>query len=90
VTGEIAMLRLGLAGALVAFMSMGVSAQSTTECAAKYKSFMQKMTREEQSKMSGERLADLNRKAQRIYDACQTGHLSDPRSMFESLDRSRN
>ena len=85
------MLRLGLGGALVlALMSIGVSAQSTMECAEKYKSFMQKMTREEQGKMSGDRLAALNRKAQRIYDACQTGHLANPRAMFDSLDRSRN
>ena len=85
------MLRFVLSGVLaLTLMSIAVSAQSTMDCAARYKSFMEKMTREEQSKMSGERLAALNRKAQRIYDACQTGHLSDPRTMFESLDRSRN
>lgn len=85
------MLRLGLSGAVaLTLMSMAVSAQSNMDCAARYKSFMEKMTREEQSKMSGERLAALNRKAQRIYDACLTGHLADPRTLFESLDRSRN
>ena len=85
------MLRLGLGCALaLTLMSIGVSAQSNMECAARYKSFMEKVTPEEKSKMSGERLAALNRKAQRIYDACQTGHLSDPRSLFDSLDRSRN
>ncbi len=85
------MVRLGLSGVLMlTLLSVAVSAQSTVDCAARYKAFMQKMAREEPKKLSGEQLAALNRKAQRIYDACQTGHLSDPRSMFENLDRSRN
>ena len=85
------MLRLGLSGAVaLALMSVGVSAQSNMDCAARYKNFLERLTREEQRKMSGEQLAALNRRAQRIYDACQTGHMADPRALFESLDRSRN
>jgi hypothetical protein len=68
----------------------GVSAQSEMDCAAKYKNFMEKMSRQEQRKLSGEEMATLNRKAQRIFDACQTGHLNDPRRLFEDLDRRRN
>jgi hypothetical protein len=67
-----------------------VSAQSEMDCAAKYKSFMEKMARQEQRKLSGEEMAALNRRAQRIFDACQTGHLNDPRTLFEDLDRRRN
>lgn len=66
-----------------------VFAQSEMDCAARYKSFVEKMARQEQRKMSGEEMAAVNRKAQRIYDACQTGHLNDPRRLFEELDRRR-
>ena len=84
------MLRLGLSGTLaLALMAVVASAQDV-DCATKYKNFMEKMTREQQRKMSGEQLAALNRRAQRIYDACQTGHLADPRALFEGLDRLRN
>jgi hypothetical protein len=48
---------------------------------------MEKLTREQQRKMSGEQPGALNRRAQRIYDACQTGHLADPRALFDGLDR---
>jgi hypothetical protein len=51
---------------------------------------MEKMARQEQRKLSGEEMAALNRRAQRIFDACQTGHLNDPRTLFEDLDRRRN
>jgi len=71
-------------------MTVAVSAQSNVDCAARYKSFLEKLTREQQGKMTGEQLAVLNRRAQRIYDACQTGHLTDPKALFEGLDRSRN
>ena len=82
------MLRLGLSGAVaLTLMSGVVSAQSNMDCAARYKNFMERLTLEEQRKMSGEQLAALNRRAQRIYDACQTGHLASPRALFESLDR---
>ena len=85
------MLRLGFSAAVaLALMSVAVSAQGNIDCAARYKNFVEKLTREEQRKMSGEQIAALNRRAQRIYDACLTGHLADPRRLFESLDRSRN
>ena len=85
------MFRLGLSGAVaLILLSVDVAAQSNVDCAAKYKSFMEKQTRQEQGKLSGEQLATLNRRAQRIYDACQTGHLVDPRALFEDLDRRRN
>jgi hypothetical protein len=84
------MLRLGLAVALaLALMPAMVSAQDA-DCAAKYRNFLEKVSPERQKRMSGDQLAALNRRAQRIYDACQTGHLSDPKALFESLDRYRN
>ena len=89
------MIRFALGGAVallfaIGFLPAGVSAQSDVDCAEKYKSFMEKMARQEQRKVSGEEMAATNRKAQRIYDACRTGHLNDPRRLFEDLDRRRN
>jgi hypothetical protein len=84
------MLRFGLSGAfLLVLMAVSVSAQDV-DCGARYKSFVEKMAREQQRGLSGEQLAAMNRKAQRIYDACVTGHLSNSRSLFDSLDRQRN
>jgi hypothetical protein len=85
------MLRRGLSGAFaLTLLTVGSSAQSNVDCAARYKNFLEKMTREEQGKMSGEKLAALNRRAHRIYDACQTGHLADPKTLFDGLDRWKN
>jgi hypothetical protein len=85
------MLRRGLSGAFaLTLMTLGSSAQSNVDCATRYKTFLEKLTREKQGKMSGEQLAALNRRAHRIYDACQTGHLADPKALFDALDRSKN
>jgi hypothetical protein len=84
------MLRLGLSGALALMLAAGSVAAQDADCASRYKSFVEKMTREQQKGMSGDQLAAMNRKAQRIYDACTTGHLSNPKSLFDSLDRQRN
>jgi hypothetical protein len=84
------MSRLALGGALaLALMPAIVSAQDA-DCAARYRSFLEKVSPERQKRMSGDQLAALNRRAQRVYDACVTGHLSDPKALFESLDRYRN
>jgi transposase len=83
--------RFGLSSAVALILvSANVSAQTSSDCAARYKGFMMKMTRQPQKKLSGEQLAALNRRAQRIYDACQTGHLPDPRRLFDDLDRGSN
>jgi hypothetical protein len=78
------------AAALLASMTSVALAQSNDDCAARYKGYLEKLTREQQSKMSGEQLAALNRRAQRIYDACQTGHFADPKALFDRLDRSKD
>jgi len=80
---------LGSVFALI-LVSAHVSAQTSSDCSARYKNFMEKMARQQQRKMSGEQLAALNRRAQRIYDACVTGHLPDSRRLFDDLDRVSN
>jgi hypothetical protein len=81
-------LRLAVAGvAALGPLAAVVSAQSTLECDRTYKSFMEKMTPAERARIPAERLVALNRRAQRIYDACRTGHLDNPKTLFENLDR---
>jgi hypothetical protein len=85
------MLRLSVSSAFALFsMAMPTSAQSNFDCGKAYKNVLDKIKREQDAKMSGERLAALNRKVQRIYDACQTGHLQDPQALFQDLDKGRN
>jgi hypothetical protein len=82
--------RLGvLVAVILASTTVAALAQSNVDCSARYKTFTERLS-QERGKMSGEQLAALNRRAQRIYDACQTGHLADPRALFEGLDRARN
>ena len=73
--------------AVLGFLASAVSAQSPADCDRAYKSFMEKLTPAEKANMPAERLAALNRRAQRIYDACRTGHLDNAKSLFDSLDR---
>src|SRR5262249_5828584 len=86
--GRLVMLRLALAGiAALGPLVAAVSAQTTVDCDTAYKSFMEKMTPAERARMPAERLVALNRRAQRIYDACRTGHLDNARTLFQGLDR---
>jgi hypothetical protein len=80
---------VSISGAVaLGLMAAAVSAQSNVDCDKTYKGFSESMNREKTAtKMSGERLAALNRRAQRIYDACQTGDLNDAKALFEGLDR---
>ena len=66
------MSRFGLwAAAVLPSITLVTSAQGSDDCAARYKNYLEKFTPDVQRKMSGEQLAALNRRAQRIYDACE-------------------
>jgi hypothetical protein len=74
----------------LAVMTIGVTveAQGDVDCDGMYKGFIERMTRQERGRFTGERLASLHRRAQRIYDACRTGHLDNPKTLFDVLERS--
>jgi len=61
-----------------------VAAQGRLDCERDYKSALERLNRQ---RMPPERLAALSRKALRVFDACQTGDLKEPKRLFESLDR---
>jgi len=66
-----------------------VAAQDV-DCGKAYKNAMEKLKRDEAARASPERLAAMRRMAMRIYNACATGHLDDPKAMFEKLDRAKD
>lgn len=70
-------------------MAGAALAQGKIDCGEAYKAFLDKIKRERNANMSGEKLIALNRKAQRIYDACQTGHLQDAKTLFQRLDEGK-
>jgi hypothetical protein len=61
-----------------------VAAQDRLNCEDDYKSALERLNRQ---RMPPERLAALSRKALRVFDACKTGDLKEPKRLFESLDR---
>jgi hypothetical protein len=56
------------------------------DCMETYRSYLEELSRKQ---MSPERRAALHRWAKRVYDACETGDLDDPKGLFERLDRNR-
>jgi hypothetical protein len=61
-----------------------IAAQDRLDCEGNYRSALERLNRQ---RMPPERRATLSRKALRIFDACQTGDLKEPKRLFESLDR---
>jgi hypothetical protein len=58
--------------------------QSSTDCAEAYKSYLERL---ETAHISPERRAALGRWARRVYNACDTGDLENPTTLFERLER---
>jgi hypothetical protein len=74
-------------GGFVVVMLLGVfGSQANTHCAEMYGANVVNL---EQARFSIERKIALHRWARRAYDACEMGHLNDPKAVFEGLDRSR-
>jgi hypothetical protein len=79
------MLRAVLAGVVLGLMASAVPAQTNLDCSAAYKSALEKLEREPQATPA--QLAAQRRKAQRVYEACRTGDVHDPKALFDSLER---
>ena len=65
------------------------AAQDLPDCGKAYESMLQKIERQAQQ-LAPERLSALRRRAQRILEACRSGHIEDPRALFDRLDRSKD
>ena len=57
------------------------------DCGKAYKSYSDKISRNKNPEISPQQLATLNRKALRVYDACQTNDLENAKELFERLER---
>lgn len=53
-------------------------------CDVPYVRFVQSLSARD---LSGARLADLNRRALRIFDGCDSGHIQHPEAMLRTLER---
>ena len=84
------MLKAVLGGMVALGLTGAVAAAHDVDCGKAYTSAMDKLRRDEQAKASPERLAAMRRTAMRIQHACQTGHMHDPKALFEKLDRIKN
>ena len=81
----------GVLGSLVALwlVASALPAAGNFDCDKAYQSFWGQLNRQKPRDMSRERLASLQRWAQRAYDACLTGDVEDPAALFERLERER-
>jgi hypothetical protein len=73
--------------ALLTLIVFPISVQGAINCENSYKSSLERLRR---MHLPPERFVTFNRRALRIYDACETGDLVDPNSLFENLDRWKN
>jgi hypothetical protein len=75
---------------LVIFAGIGTatsSAQEAINCSAAYKNSLEKL---KQKELPPARLAALTRQALRIYDACKSDDIKQPKALFEALDRAKD
>ena len=80
------MLRFALIGLAVhGLMTAAASAQNKISCTEAHKSYLDKL-QSNAATLPPERLAAEKRKAQRIYHACLTGDVEDPRALFRRLE----
>jgi hypothetical protein len=76
-----------LQAAAIAVAAFGVGTlprQSSSDCAEAYNSYLERL---ESKQISPERRAALRRWARRVYNACDTGDLENPTTLFERLER---
>lgn len=83
------LLAASLNGTIVAVVALGVlpgalPGESNTDCAAAYNSYLKSL---EGKQISPQRRATLRHWALRVYDACDTGDIGDPKTLFERLER---
>jgi hypothetical protein len=78
--------RLTNAFGFTAILLLGPTASHANNCAEMYSAYVVNL---EQAGFSIERKIALHRWARRAYEACEMGHLDDPKEVFEGLDRSK-
>ena len=76
------MLRVVMSGIFLGMSAMPIS--SDANCYNAYGAFMERLSHRGQS-LSSAQLIDMHRRALRIYDACDAGHLVNVEAKFRAL-----
>jgi hypothetical protein len=72
--------------ALVVFVLVAVATTADVDCGAAYTNFVERLGHRVHG-LSASQLATIHRKALRIFDACETGHMDHTEFMFRRLER---
>ena len=75
--------------ALLSTLALGLMATPTSthvNCGNPYVSFLERIAARTEA-MSGQQIAVVHRGALRIFDACDSGHLSDVQAKLTELER---
>ena len=70
---------------LSAVILVVATTSSAVNCESAYVNFVQRVS-QRASALSGDRLATLHRRALRIFDACDGGHINNPDFRFRDLE----
>ena len=77
------MLRVAMSGIILGMSALPIS--SDANCDNAYGSFIERLRHRGQS-LSSAQMIDMHRRALRIYDACDAGHLVNVEAKFRALD----
>ena len=80
------MTRALLSALALGLMAMPTSTSTYLNCNSMYVGFLERVIPRAPA-MSGDQLAALHRRALRIFDACDSGHLGDVQAKFVELEK---
>jgi hypothetical protein len=81
------MSKLALIGAAaLAVVATGATSEADFDCHKAYKTFWERLQGDPPLKIPADLHVALTRKALRIYDACLTNDVENPRALFQRLD----
>jgi hypothetical protein len=81
------MLRVALGGVVAAGLTIAAAHAQDVSCGDAYQRSLAEIERRQHAP---ERLSALRRHALRLYQACLTGDVHNPKTLFERLDRMRD
>ena len=80
--------RIGLIGAAaLGLLTAAASPEEPFDCHKAYKEFWERLREQPTAVSTAEQHVAITRKALRIYDACLTRDVHDPKALFDRLGR---
>jgi hypothetical protein len=77
---------LRLVSILVVPVLVATALSADARCGSAYVAFVERLGHRA-DQLSGQQLANIHRKALRIFDACDSGHMENAEVMFRRLER---